>query len=158
MRSRRASRGSGRPLKCGVMRRIEPHLFVEVDLAEVGAALADWAWRIGTSWAPLGMSAAGDVFVTDAAGQVARLDTGNAELQILADSVVAFESACADPAKVRDWFLVPVVEELRASGKVLAPEQCYGFTILPIFKEGSYAARNRFALSAIEHIRVTADL
>jgi hypothetical protein len=104
------------------------------------------------------MSAAGDVFVTDAAGRVARLDTGTAELDVLASSVASFEAACAEPAKVHDWFLVPVVEELRASGNVLAPKQCYGFTILPIFKEGSYAAHNRFALGAIEHIRATAHL
>ena len=140
------------------MRRIEPYLLVDIDVAELAGALGDWAWRIGTSWAPFGMSATGDVFLTDAAGHVARLDTGSAELEPLADSMAAFEAACADPANARNWFLVPVVEELRASGAILAPRQCYGFTILPIFKEGSYAAHNRFALSAIEHIRATADL
>jgi len=61
---------------------------------------------------------------------VARLDTGSAALEPIADSTAAFEAACADPANVRDWFLVPVVEALRASGKILAPRQCYGFTII----------------------------
>jgi len=145
-------------LSSGVMRRIEPHLLVDVDLAEVGGALAEWAWRIGTQWAPLVVSAAGDVFVNDAAGRVARLDTGSGELEVLANSVSEFEAACADPDQVRDWFLVPVVEELRASGCFLAPKQCYGYTILPVFKEGSYSGPNRSPLNAIEHIRVTADL
>jgi len=140
------------------MRRVEPHLLANVDIAEVGRALADWEWRIGKSWAPFAVSAAGDVFVSDTVGRVARLDTGSGELKVLANSVAEFEVACEDPAKVTDWFLVPVVAELRASGQALEPKQCYGFTILPIFKEGSYAAHNRLALDAIEHVRVTADL
>ena len=140
------------------MRRIDQSLLAEVDLDEVNQALDAWVWRIGKRWSALAMSAAGDLFLTDASGRVARLDTGSGQLEMVANSMSDFEAACGNADNVRDWFLRPVVEQLRASGHVLARKQCYGFTILPVFKEGSYAAHNRFMLDAIEHLRVTADL
>ena len=54
--------------------------------------------------------------------------------------------------------MAPVVNELRQQGKVLEAGPCYGFTILPIFNEGSDGAANHFALSAAGHIRFTRDL
>src|SRR5262245_22543837 len=101
------------------MNRVESYLFADVDLSEIELALGDWKWRIGASWIPLALSAAGDVFLKDLGGRIARLDTGDGELAPLADSVAEFESACANDANVRDWFLVPLVQELRASGKLL---------------------------------------
>ena len=100
------------------------------------------------------VGAAGDVFLANSEG-VFRLDTGVGELERIAENESGFHESLRDPALVHDWLLEPVVEELRANGKELGPGQCYSFTILPVFEEGSYKAENRFVLPVTEHLRVT---
>jgi hypothetical protein len=131
------------------------HLLADVDIQDVASAMAEWSWLLGSSWSPILVSAAGDVFLTDSTGAVARLDTGVGALEPVAETREEFEAALDDPSTVADWFLEPVVNELRSEGKQLDRGQCYGFTILPIFQQGSYEASNRFCLTATEHIRVT---
>jgi hypothetical protein len=57
-----------------------------------------------------------------------------------------------------DWLLEPVVDELRANGMELEPGQCYSFTVLPVFAEGSYEADNRFVPSVAEHLQITGSI
>ena len=134
------------------------HLFADVDLGEVLAALSEWSWFLKGKWSPLSVSAVGDVFLENKSGQVFRLDTGVAELEPVAPSIAAFHEALHSPTSVREWLLAPLVEELQSEGKTLGQGQCYGFTILPVFQEGSYRAENRFMLSALEHVRFTGDM
>jgi hypothetical protein len=134
------------------------HLVADVALADVSAALSAWSWLLeGGKWRPLLVGAAGDVFLATPEG-VLRLDTGTGELQQVAENESRFQKLLRDPALVQDWLLEPVVDELRAKGKGLGPGQCYGFIILPVFKEGSYEAENRVVLPVVEHLRVTGDI
>ena len=131
------------------------HLVADVALEDVNAALSAWSWLLkDRTWWPLLVGAAGDVFLANSEG-VFRLDTGVGELERIAENESGFHESLRDPALVHDWLLEPVVEELRANGKELGPGQCYSFTILPVFEEGSYKAENRFVLPVTEHLRVT---
>lgn len=136
-----------------------PRFVASVDLDEVRSALSEWRWLLReNAWAPLLVSAAGDVFLARESGEVFRLDTGSGELTQVARTISDFEASLEDAAVVEDWLLTPVVNELLNSGHSLPRGQCFGFAILPVFKEGSYAAHNRFPLSVLEHIRITGDL
>jgi hypothetical protein len=137
---------------------IKPTLIADVQIDEVAKSLSEWSWLLGGDWSPLLVSAVGDVFLINSAGAIARLDTGAASLENLAEILEDFERALGDPAIVAEWFLEPVVDELRSQGKKLSPGECYGFTVLPIFEGGSYAAGNRFCLTATEHIQLTGDV
>lgn len=140
------------------MRLEKAHLVADVPIEDVRAALSAWSWLLENGgWSPLLVGAAGDVFLASSQG-VFRLDTGVGELQRIADSESMFQRSLCDPAMVHDWFLEPVVDELRAKGTKLRSGECYGFTILPVFEEGSYKAENRFALSVAEHLRFTGDI
>lgn len=134
------------------------HLVADVSLEDVSAALSAWSWLLkDRTWRPLLVGAAGDVFLANTEG-VFRLDTGVGELERIAENEIGFHDSLMDPALIHDWLLEPVVEELRAGGKELGPGQCYSFTILPVFEEGSYKADNRFLLPVLEHLRVTGDV
>ena len=47
--------------------------------------------------------------------------------------------------------MIPVVEKLVASGRVLSPRQCYSYRILPVLG-GSYKAEDRVLLPIREHL------
>jgi Domain of unknown function (DUF1851) len=140
------------------LRAVEPALVASVSLADVEEALRDWRSLYPDLGRPILMSAVGDVFLEDAKGQVSRLDTGGDSLSFIAESREVFEAEAPRAANLEEWFLEPVVMDLRNKGMLLKENQCYGFTILPIFKEGSYRAENRFVLNAMEHLRFTADM
>ena len=134
------------------------HLVADVALQDVDTALSAWSWLLeGGRWWPLLVGAAGDVFLANSQG-VFRLDTGAGELVRIAENESSFQELLNEPALVHDWLLEPVVDELRASGKYLGPGQCYSFTILPVFEEGSYKAENRVVLPVVAHLRVTGDM
>ena len=130
-----------------------------VDLHAVRSALSEWSWLLREGvWDPLLVSASGDVFLARDSREIFHLDTGSGALTCIAGTVAEFEASLEDAEVAKNLLLTPVVEELLNSGRSLAHGQCFGFTILPVFKEGSYAAANRFPLSAVEHLRVTGDL
>jgi hypothetical protein len=140
------------------MRPIDPVLLASVGLADVEEALRGWRCLHADMGRPILMSAVGDVFLKHAKGHVSRLDTGVGSINRVAESCTEFDAMALDSANLDEWFLQPVVRELRSTGMLLGHNQCYGFTILPIFREGSYAATNRFILNATEHLRFTADI
>jgi hypothetical protein len=50
----------------------------------------------------------------------------------------------------REWLMIPVVDQLVASGCVLAAGQCYSYKMLPVLG-GSYAPEGRTVLPIREH-------
>lgn len=137
---------------------MNPYLVIDIESLDLVTALKDWRWLIGPDAQALYVTAAGDVILTYDSGLVALLDTGGGDVEVIARSVEAFEQALSDPENLADWFAAYVVGQLREQGVLLGPGQCYGYTTLPVFAEGSYGPENRFVLSALEHLAFTADV
>ncbi len=113
-----------------------------------------WSWLLGTSWRPLLFSAVGDVFLQLQAGTVWWLSTATGSFEQVAHSESEFISMLAGE-QVNEWFLPDLVEELQSAGINLLPGQCYSYTTLPIFAEGSFSVENMHPLSAKEHFSFT---
>jgi hypothetical protein len=113
-----------------------------------------WSWLLGSRWRPLLFSAVGDVFLELQAGTVWWLSTATGSLEQVADSESDFVGML-NGEQAEEWFLPGLVEALQSAGKHLAPGQCYSFTTLPVFAEGSFSVENMLPLSAKEHFGVT---
>lgn len=138
------------------MQHIEQNLLAQVSLSDVREALLDWSWKLPEDADPIAVTAAGDVLLTNDIGEIMLLDCGCGSLDTVAASPEEFEARCADPELRDDWFQAHVVETLVQDGEELELGQCYGYTVLPIFKEGSYDASNRYCIDALEFIRFAA--
>jgi hypothetical protein len=55
-----------------------------------------------------------------------------------------------EPGVAEDWLMIPIVDQLVASGVVLSPGQCYSFRQLPILG-GKYTPENRMVFPIREH-------
>lgn len=122
------------------------------------AALRDaWRWLLGEAWTPLLFSAIGDVFFKVPAGSVWWLSTATGSLEQVAETPTAFAALLATE-KVDEWFLPGLVAALRDHGKCLGAGQCYGYTILPVFAEGSFSVENMGVASAAEHFAQSGHL
>ena len=123
------------------------------DLALVALRSA-WRWMIGDAWTPLLFSAIGDVFFEVPAGSVWWLSTATGSLEQVSDSQAEFRELLGTE-KADEWFLPGLVDALRDQGKILRPDQCYTYTILPVFAEGSFSAGNMNPVSAAEHFALS---
>lgn len=105
-----------------------------VDFQKHGAddLLRDWRWLLGNSMRLLLVSAIGDMFLADSAGQVFWLEAGTGKLQKIAESIDQFQQLRQQRQNADDWFIPALVADLITSGVRLAPGQCYSFKKPPI--------------------------
>ena len=116
-----------------------------------------WSWLLPEHYQPILFTALGDMFFQVPSGDVHWLNTGTGEVTQVAANLSEFERHLETDLAV-DWLLPDLIEQLVAAGKVLQPGQCYGFTILPIFREGTYTIDNLRPMSAKEHFVITGGL
>jgi Domain of unknown function (DUF1851) len=118
---------------------------------------ASWAWLLQVPFKPILFSILGDAFLESESGEVFWLETGGGELSRVADSVDAFRELLKTEL-ANDWFLPSFVEQLHAAGKIPGEGSCYGFTILPIFRQGTFAVENVNAVPAREVFSLTGEI
>jgi hypothetical protein len=123
---------------------------IEPSEASINTLRDSWRWMLGDAWSPLMFSAIGDVFFELSAKTVWWLSTATGDLEQVAASRAEFE-ALLDGEQIDEWFLPGLVEVLRLQGKILSEDQCYTYTVLPIFSDGSFSAENMYVVSASEH-------
>lgn len=112
--------------------------------------LEEWRWILPAEFRVWLLTRSGDLFITLSDGSINMLDVGAGELRRVA---VSREEACTlidDAGVAEDWLMIPIVDQLIASGAVLGPGQCYSFRQLPTLG-GSYVAENRMVFPINEH-------
>ncbi len=132
----------------------------EQAIREMAAA---WRWLIPEPWVVIFSSMFGGVFLEKETGGAFWLECGTGVIERVAETAAelhSFLSGTRDEVwsnRLEEWFLPPLVERLYEAGKIPASGQCYGFTILPIFKGGTYSVENAFVLSAREWLVWTGE-
>jgi len=108
---------------------VPAHLTIAVEGLPFDKLLADWRWLVPEKFTPIMMTAFGNLFLRDEAGQIQFLDSMAGELKVVAESQVEFEQICDDREKRRVWFLGFMVTELRRLHGPLAEGECYSCKI-----------------------------
>jgi hypothetical protein len=132
---------------------VREDLIIPLDGIDKEQMLQFWRWLIPASRTLLFATALGDLFLTDADGQVFWLDVGSGRLQQIAANEAEFERAARDPENISLWFGAVLVDELRAAGRVLGPGECYCFLKLPLLG-GEYEPDNFRVYDVVTHFRV----
>jgi hypothetical protein len=112
--------------------------------------LEEWRWLLPPEFRVWLLTRTGDLFITLPDGSIHMLDVGAGTLKQVAKSR---DEACAkidEPGVADDWLMIPIVDQLVASGAVLGSGQCYSFRQLPVLG-GSYTADNRMVFPVREH-------
>ena len=125
--------------------------------AAIGALREHWRWLLGDVWQPFLFSSIGDVFFTLASGSVWWLSTATGSLEQVADSRDHF-SALLEGESTDEWFLPGLPAALHAHGKPLGADECYSYTVFPVFQHGSFSVENMLAMSAAAHYAASGKL
>ncbi|MDH5190886.1 MAG: DUF1851 domain-containing protein [Gammaproteobacteria bacterium] len=118
--------------------------FEHLDRAKL---IEDWEWLVGSSL-PILITSVGDAFLQNESGEIYWLITGSAEYEKVAGSYEEFQGKLQDNELIHEWFLVPVVAQLKEQGIELEQGKLYGFKQLPVLG-GKYEPEN-FELTDIE--------
>ena len=86
--------------------------------------LSEWHWLLPPQFSVWLLTRAGDLFITVPDGSIHMLDVGAGELRQVAESRDGFCTKIDEPGVGNDWLMIPIVDELVASGVVLGPGQC----------------------------------
>ncbi len=122
-------------------------LTVDFEHIDREALIEDWQWLVGSSL-PILVTSVGDAFLQNESGEIYWLETGSAEFEKVAESYEEFQNQLKDQELIHEWFLVPVVAELKEQGLELEAGKLYGFKQLPVLG-GEYEANN-FELTDIQ--------
>jgi hypothetical protein len=112
--------------------------------------LKEWRFLLPTQFRVWLLTRTGDLFITVPDGSIHMLDVGAGTLTRVAESRDAFLTRIDEPGVAEDWLMIPIVDQLVASGVVLVTGQCYSFQQLPVFG-GAYTPDNRMAFPIREH-------
>lgn len=84
-------------------------------------------------------------------------DVGGGTLERVADSRDGFSDLIDREDNANQWLMIPLVNELVASGKLLKPGYCYGYLQSPILG-GDYTVENTIVIPIAEHYHVNGSI
>ena len=114
------------------------------------ALLAEWTWLIPNAFTVWLMNRFGDLFLVFADGSVHMLDVGAGTLKQVADSRDDFAVKADENDNANDWFMIPLVDQLVATGLTLHEGQCYSYKMPPVLG-GQYTVENTCVLPIAQH-------
>jgi len=76
-----------------------------------------WRWLLPSEFTTWMMNRFGDLFLKTPDGSIHRLALDDGSLTILAESREQFCDKLDEPGVANDWLLIPLVDQLVASGK-----------------------------------------
>ncbi len=103
--------------------------------------LSNWAWLLPETLTVWIMNRFGDLFVVLDDGTVHMLNVGCGSLKKVAESRDDFGVLLDEGDNANVWLMIPLVDELVASGMTLQPGQCYCFRQPPVLG-GNYTLEN----------------
>jgi hypothetical protein len=97
-----------------------------VDRADWHELLAQWT-LLPKNVRPWLLTKFGELIVEQEDGAIGILQTSAATYSVIAKDATDFCEWLADPDKLAEWFLAPLVDRLEKAGRTLTPDRCYCF-------------------------------
>jgi hypothetical protein len=119
--------------------------------------LAEWQAIIPPGSSPWLLTKFGESIFCHDDGRIGILQVSGFQYQVVAKDKTDFLEWLADPDKIAEWFLAPLVDRLESTGKHLGPEQCYSF-IRPLALGGTFVIENVMVISIREHFKCWGDV
>lgn len=89
--------------------------------------LADWQSLIPQGSSLWLLTKFGDLFFTQPDEKIGMLQVSGFLYSVVANDQTDFREWLADPDKMSEWFLAPLVDRMDESGRLLGAGQCYSF-------------------------------
>lgn len=126
----------------------------DVDWASV---LSTWHWYLPSELTIWIMNQFGDLFVLLDDEAIHMFDVGGGTLKRVANSQDEFCDLLNRGDNANQWLMIPLVDKLVASGKLLKPGYCYGYMQSPVLG-GDYTDENTIVIPIAEQYGVNGSI
>ena len=119
----------------------EKDLSIDFSHIDINRLMDSWYWLIGKDKTPILMTSIGDLFFSDEEGKFYWLDVGGGTFEKVAESISEFNKKLRDNHQIDEWFLLGLVERIKASGLKFKEGELFSYKKLPILG-GEYEPHN----------------
>jgi hypothetical protein len=119
--------------------------------------LDDWRWLLAAPPTVWLCNRFAELVLVMQDGTVSYLETSAGALKKIAASRQDFIVKLDQGDNANEWLMIPLVDRCRAAGKMLGPNQCYGFTTPPVLG-GAYALPNIEATDLTVYLAVMGQI
>ena len=127
------------------------------DAKAVSQLRQAWQWRLRQPFKPVMCSVLGDAFIELSRGGIYWLNTGTAELILVAEDALRYVQLLRTPL-AEEWFLPELVDALQHTLPALQPNECYSYLTLPVVELGGFYPDNFQIMNAGAHFVLTGNL
>lgn len=135
----------------------EKDIRINFDHIDVERLMDSWEWLIGKDKTPILMTSIGDLFFSDDEQKCYWLDVGGGTFEKVAESIAEFNEKLKDPKQIDEWFLLGLVERIKASGLRFKEKELYGYKKLPIIG-GEYEPHNFESTNIEVHFELSGQI
>src|SRR5262245_9909245 len=128
---------------------LNDYLIDQADL-DWNDLLREWHWLLPDRLNPWILTRAGDLIFVSSDNTIQFLDVGAGSIIQVANTRDEFCTKIDVVENADNWFMIPVVDALVASGIHLASGECYSYRTLPTLG-GDYSPKNRMVFPLVEH-------
>ncbi len=133
------------------------HYLLPVERDDWSELLAQWSELLPPDASRWLLSRFGELFVEQADHRIGMLQVSGFQYRVVAEHKPDFEEWLANPDKMAEWFLAPLVDCLVSRGKSLPQENCYSF-ITPLGLGGQLIEENVMVIPIREHFRCLGEI
>lgn len=116
-----------------------------------------WQWRVRQPFKPVLCSVLGDAFIECDSGGIYWLNTGTAELTLVAEDALRMVQLLRTDLAA-GWFLPELIDALQQILPPLGANQCYSYLTLPVVEQHGYHPENFQVAHAGDHFTLTGNL
>ena len=135
---------------------IDDYLLDHSDV-DWGSVLEPWDWLLPPEFTVWLVNRFGDLFVVLDDDSVHMLDVGGGTFEQVASSRDSFCDLLAIDDNANQWLMIPLIDKLVASGKILGPGSCYGYLQSPVLG-GDYTIENTIVIPIHEQYGLNATI
>lgn len=130
---------------------------IDQDGTNWAKALGSWSWLLPVKFTVWLMNRFADIFLVLPDGTVHLLDVGIGRLTRIAASRDEFATKIDGDDNANQWLMIPLVDQMVASGVLLEPGQCYGFKKPPVLG-GEYTVENAGCFLVADYLGVSGSI
>jgi hypothetical protein len=119
--------------------------------------LSDWHWLLPAEFSVWLMNRFGDLVLIADEGAILFFDVGAGTIERVADNKEDFGQKLDVGDNANIWLMIPLIDQLNATGLQLNEGHCYSFLTPPILG-GEYSVENTVTLPITEHYGVYASI
>lgn len=135
---------------------IDDYLLDHSDV-DWGSVLEPWDWLLPSEFTVWLVNRFGDLFVVLEDDSVHMLDVGGGTFEQVTKSRDSFCDLLDLDDHANQWLMIPLIDQLVASGKILEPGTCYGYLQSPVLG-GDFNVENTIIIPIQEHYGLNASL